>query len=243
MRALMRFTMALPVVALLSIVGATQASASIDMVVVRSTGAPFERGTMIDGSVPLKLESGWSVTLVASDGSYVTMSGPSEQIPAEARNSSNGDPKILEVLRALLAAQERSTAALGVVRSADGEVQYTTLPDAWAVNTDRSGPRCIKSNVANLWRQDASSNASMSIMTAGNTRTARASWAAGRNMLPVSGASFSNGGTYIFETNGRRTRLTMYVMPTGLTGAAEQAAWMAQTGCEAQAIAMLEAIR
>ena len=219
------------------------ASAAVDMVVIRSEGAPFEPGSMIDGSVPLKLEAGWTVTLVASDGTHVTLSGPSERAPAEGRdNSGTEDPKIINVLGALIADREKSTLALGSVRSTGGG-DFGPLPDAWAVNVENSGSWCIRREQALLWRHDATNRARLTVRLAAGARTAQADWAAGRNTLSLSGAGFRDRTRYMFELDGKRTELMLHVMRPDLTTAVEQAAWMAEAGCKEQALAMLEAIR
>ena len=58
-----------------------------EMVVVHVKGAPFERGAVINGDRRLKLEAGWSLTLVASDGTFVTLKGPSHSAREASRAS------------------------------------------------------------------------------------------------------------------------------------------------------------
>lgn len=243
MKSFMRKAFALSFVALAWVATAPSAFAVVDMVVVHVVNAPFKPGTIIDGSQPLKLEAGWSVTLVAADGSFVTLKGPSDRVPAKQRSSRSGDPKLIEALRALLAAEEISTAALGVVRSANGETSRAALPDAWAVNVFRSGSRCIRHRVVTLWRDDAVRSANLRIRSSGGGRMATTNWPAGHDLLKVDGAGFRDGGRYLFDVDGRRVDITMHVMPRGLTRLAEQAAWMAESGCREQALTLLQKVR
>ncbi len=228
-------------ISLTAIAAAGAAEGAMEMVVVHVEGAPFKRGTVIDGSRALRLQAGWVVTLVGSDGSFVTLKGPSETRPARKKRSPKTDSKIVEALGALLGADERSTAALGVVRSASAR-SNAPLPDAWAVNVERSGVRCIAPDVAVLWRSDTRRDAPLSIRRVGGTRTARAVWPRGQELLPLNGKVFRDSHDYAVTVDGRLVKITVNVMPSGLDSAVEQAAWMARSGCQAQAIALIDRI-
>lgn len=228
---------------LFSVVAVSPALASVDMVVLHVTGAPLKRGSVIDGSVAIKLETGWSVTLVAADGSVVKLVGPSELVPANASRTSASDPKLIEVLKGLLSADERSTASLGVVRSGDGPAQLSSLPEAWVMSVNQSGARCIKPDVAKLWREDSAKAINLVIKQASGVRSANARWPAGSDTLAINSASFRDGSTYVIELGGKRTSVTVHVLPSDLDGLAAQAAWMAQSGCKEQALTLLETVR
>jgi hypothetical protein len=116
------------------------------------------------------------------------------------------------------------------------------MPDPWAVNIDRSGPRCIQREVVVLWRHDAAATQKVTISRANASMAAEAEWAAGDNLLPVSGKRFRDRAQYRVEHGNRQVSLTMHIVPKKITGPAEQAAWMAQTGCRTQALAMLDSI-
>ena len=242
MKTFIRVAFTATLLAMASALTVSPASASVDMVVVHATGAPFARGTVIDGSLPLRLESGWSVTLAASDGTFVTLTGPSERVPAEAIRGGDGDPKIIEALGALLSARETSTAALGVVRSGRGNAEMTP-PDPWAVSVERSGARCIPADVTRLWRHDSSKSIDLTITKKGGAKSAHARWAAGQETLMLDSSSFRDGANYTMTLEGRQVNLTIFVVPAAASGIVEQAAWMAQIGCDEQAIALLDNMR
>ncbi len=150
-----------------------------EMIVVHVEGAPFERGAVIQGNRPLKLESGSVLTLVSSDGTFVTLKGPFNSVPRQAKNARPGDSKIIEALGALLTGERRSTAALGVMRSAS-RIPDASPPNAWAASVERSGVRCVRSDVAMLWRSDAQSAADLKIIHAAGSRSSKATWPAGQ---------------------------------------------------------------
>ena len=213
-----------------------------EMIVVHVEGAPFERGAVIQGNRPLKLESGSTLTLVSSDGTFVTLKGPFNSVPRQAKNARPGDSKIIEALGALLTGERRSTAALGVMRSAS-RIPDASPPNAWAASVERSGVRCVRSDVAMLWRSDAQSAADLKIIHAAGSRSSKATWPAGQETLALKGDAFRDGESYAIVVDRRRVDITMHVMPRGLTGQVQQAAWMARAGCRSQALALIDQIR
>ena len=212
------------------------------MVVVHVEGAPFERGAVIEGNRPLKLEAGSALTLVASDGTFVTLKGPFNSVPKQAKNARPGDSKIIEALGALLTSERRSTAALGVMRSAS-RIPDASPPNPWAASVERSGVRCVRSDVAMLWRSDAQRAVNLRIIHAAGSRTSKARWPAGQETLALKGDAFRDGESYAIVVGQRRVDITMHVMPHGLNGPVKQAAWMARAGCKSQALALIDQIR
>lgn len=219
---------------------------SYEMVVLHSEGAALKRGAVIDGNQSLALKAGSSVTLVGADGKTVTLQGPATGKPAELAGGdtagAKSSKKVVAILGALLSNEERSTRALGVVRSA-GPSGSAKLPSEWAVNVEQSGVKCVSGDQVKLWRADASQTAKLQIRRAHSARTATAEWPAGQEFLPVSSKVFSDGQNYIVSVNGRTAELKINVLPAGLNSPTEQAAWMARNNCRDQALAMVDRIR
>lgn len=222
--------------------GLAAVESASEMIVLHVDGAPLKRGQVIDGSMPLKLESGWSVTLASSMGSFITLTGPSETIPAQSKSAVSGDSTIIETLGALLTTEKNSTAVLGVVRSATLNEDYS-LPVAWAVNVEQSGTRCIQSSVALLWRKNHEQASVLLISRSKKARISRVTWPAGQQYLSVNSSSFEDGNSYVFHLDGRSVELKIQVMPSRQTSAVEQAAWMTRAGCKGQAVALIDTIR
>ena len=213
-----------------------------EMIVLHVEGAPLKRGQVIDGTSPLRLETGWSVTLASSKGFIVSLTGPSESIPSQITSAQPGNSMIIETLGALLRAEKDSTAVLGVVRSSALNSEYS-LPVAWAVNVEQSGTRCIQSSVALLWRRNHEHAAELLINRSKSARIARVTWPAGQEYLSVNSSSFEDGESYIFHLDGRAVELKIQVMPSRQTSPVEQAAWMTRAGCNGQAVALIDTIR
>lgn len=219
--------------------------ASYEMVVLHAEGAALKRGAVIDGNQSLTLRAGSKVTLVGADGKTVTLQGPSTGKPASlaggASTGAKAPKKVAAILGALLSSEERSTRALGVVRS--GGPATAKLPNEWAVNVDQSGTKCVSGDSVKLWRPDAGKVATLMIRRAQSARTAKAEWPAGQEYLPVSSKVFEDGQNYIISVNGRSAEMKFNVMPADLDNPTEQAAWMARNNCRDQALAMVDRIR
>lgn len=216
---------------------------SYEMVVLHTEGSALKRGAVIDGNQTLTLKSGAKITLVGADGKTVTVQGPSSAKPAaHANTGAKSSGKVAAILGALLSNEERSTRALGVVRSAS-PTGSDKLPDAWAVNVEQSGTKCVGADVVKLWRADSTIAANLQIRRAQSARSAKAEWPAGKEYLSVNAKVFKDGQNYIVSVNGRSSEIKINVMPTGLDSPTEQAAWMARSNCRDQALAMVDRIR
>lgn len=219
---------------------------SYEMVILHVEGTALKRGAVIDGNQPLALKSGAKVTLVGADGKTVTLQGPSTGKPADlggkTATGAKSPGKVAAILGALLSNEERSTRALGVVRSA-GPAGPAKLPDAWAVDVGQSGAKCVGPDVVKLWRADTGAAAKLQIRRVQSARSAKAEWPAGQEFLSVNARVFQNGQNYIVSVNGRSAEMKISVMPSGLNTPGEQAAWMARNNCRDQALAMVDRIR
>ena len=70
-----------------------------------------------------------------------------------------------------------------------------------------------------------------------------ATWPAGQETLALKGGAFRDGENYAILVGRRRVDITMHVMPHGMNGEVQQAAWMARAGCRSQALALIDQIR
>jgi len=210
-------------------IGSAQTGPAIKMLVVHVTGAPFERGSIIDGSSELNLKEDASVTLASADGSIVSLEGPTQVVPAISVGANPSDPGLIE--------------ALGAFLRAEGNDDADPLPDPWAVSVNQPGTGCIRPTSAMLWCQNGESAERLTIVEAGGTRPAKTTWPAGRDTLSFSGSVFADGKRYVFNVGGKTADVTMHVMPQKFTTLLEQSAWMARVGCKHQALTLLELLR
>lgn len=214
------------------------------MVVIKAQGAGLEEGQIIDGTAPLRLEAGAQVVLIGANGATVTLNGPYNGAPAAARGDRVQNPDIVKALGALLSSRKYSTASLGVVRSANADAtRLALLPDPWLVDISGSGPRCVRSDIVVLWRDDAAADTTLTISRRGAALTAQAEWAAGDNVLPLTSDRFRDGGRYTLEIDDERILVTIHMLPDEFTEIGQQAAWMAESGCAGQALALLDTVQ
>lgn len=246
MKSLINSAVSILFLAAISLAVVQPAKAAIDsnseMIVLHVEGAPFTRGQVIDGNSPLVLEKGWSVTLASSEGSFFTLTGPSNSIPAAMKVGRANNHMIIETLSALLRAEKNSTAVLGVVRSAAGNPEDEPGV-AWATSIERSGTRCVKSDVTLLWRRNFKDTAKLSIKRNNSASFATTVWPAGQEYLSVMSSAFQDGESYVFSMGSHSVELKMRIIPSVHTSPVAQAAWMTRAGCRSQAVTLIETIR
>lgn len=240
-------TLAASVFALMTAAFPGQADAG-QMVVIDSTVPSLGAGTVIEGDKQIDLAAGQKVTLLSTDGSSKTLTGPYSGKPAEGSTASGEDSKMMGALSALFAQQKKSTASLGAVRSATSATAEIPVPSAWVVSVENSGDRCIRKgeNKVVLWRKDASSDAKFSLELTGSLlkkKMPEAKWPAGRDRVALPGNFFSDNDTYKAKLDNNTVTLTFHTMPGDLDNPAQEAAWMASHGCTAQAMALLNNLR
>ena len=219
-----------------------KAQTSGQMVVIKASGVALQEGQVIDGHQVLRLDSGSSVTLIGSNGSTVTLTGPYQQAPASGMAGQAEDPNIVKALGKLISGRKYSTASLGVVRSATAQTGIAHLDDPWMVSVESSGARCIRPGIVVLWREDSSNKSMVTISRSSAGLTAQADWAAGDNVLPLASERFRDGGTYKLDVDGNKVAFTVYVLPEEYSEPGQQAAWMVQSGCTNQALALVDGI-
>src|SRR5215469_15605865 len=111
-------------------VGTAPVAVAAELVVVEARGVSLKQGDVIDDAKPLTLKEGQLVTLVAENGSILTLRGPYDQAPA----AGSGGIDVASALGALTTGSARNVA--GVVRAAAVDVH---LPAPWLVDLSHPG--------------------------------------------------------------------------------------------------------
>lgn len=211
-----------------------------DMVVIQSSGTPLAQGTMIDGSQTLTLAEGASVTLISSDGTPVTLSGPYTGTPASSA-AGNGNSGVATAIAGLFSGPKTSTASLGAVRAAKDVQAEAKAPEPWVVSVEGSGNRCIENGPTTLWRASGDKAAKLTLND--GIRKASAPWPAGKTKMSVPAGYFKDGKTYTAAIEGgEAVELQVHVVPGNLS-TVEKVAFMANKGCSDQAISLLGQIK
>src|SRR5215469_844966 len=142
----MRATGRFPALALAALmIGPASLAVAAELVVVEARGVSLKQGEVIDDAKPLTLTDGQLVTLVAENGSILTLRGPYDQAPA----AGSGGVDVASALGALKTGSARNVA--GVIRAAAVDVH---LPAPWLVDLSHPGVACLrKDETPVFWRE------------------------------------------------------------------------------------------
>jgi hypothetical protein len=234
----MRATGRLPALAAALILGTASAATAAELVVVEARGGvSLKQGDTVDDAKPIKLEDGQMVTLVAEDGSILTLRGPYDQTPT---GGGSGGVDVANALGALAAGKAEDVA--GVVRSANTEVH---LPAPWLVDVSHPGVACLRPGEQPvLWRASDAGSGTLTMMPSDRSWRAQAPWPAGSPTLQAPGNfPIKDGRTYLADFGGKPVAVTLTQIPPKVTNPKMQAAWMLEKGCVAQAEALLKTVR
>jgi hypothetical protein len=221
--------------ALLGSLAATAATAA-ELVVVEARNVELKQGETVDGSKPLTLKEGQAVTLIADDGTILTLRGPYDRAPG------SGGVNVSEALEALTTKNAVRNVA-GVVRTGEGAVR---LPSPWLVDVSHPGTACVRPGEKPvLWRdRGAGGGDKITVMPADRSWLASTEWPRGSaTMLAPSNFPIRDGRTYLVDFGDKAVAVTLSEISPAAGNPRMQAAWMVEKGCVAQAEALLRTIR
>ncbi len=227
----------LPALAAALILGTASAATAAELVVVEVRGGvSLKQGDAVDAAKPIKLEDGQMLTLVADDGSILTLRGPYNDPPSGGK----GGIDVASALGALSTGKAQNVA--GVVRSANIEVR---LPSPWLIDISHPGIACVRPDEQPvLWRQGDAGSGTLTLMPSDRSWRAQAPWPAGSpTMQAPSNFPVKEGRTYLADFGGKPVAVTLTQIPPKVTNPKMQAAWMLEKGCVAQAEALLKTVR
>ena len=233
----MRATGGLPALAFAAlIVGAASAAMAAELVVVEARGVGLKQGDVIDDAKPLTLQDGQLVTLVAENGSILTLRGPYDQAPS----AGGGGVDVASALGALTTGGARDVA--GVVRTAAAGVH---LPSPWLMDVSHPGVACLRQGEHPvLWRASDAGSGTLTMIPADRSWRAQTQWPAGSPTLQApSNFPIKDGRTYLADFGGKPVAVTLTQIPPKVTNPRMQAAWMLEKGCVAQAEALLKTVQ
>ncbi|MEO5365738.1 MAG: hypothetical protein H7831_05185 [Magnetococcus sp. WYHC-3] len=210
------------------------AQAASGWVVMKSQAEGFKPGQAIADGQSVKLEAGKALTLISSSGKTLKLSGPFEGVPG-AENVAGAGSQMVDSLRNLVAKREQSTSSLGVTRAASME---RSLPDPWLVDVSHEGHRCIQEGrPLVLWRTFSESNAPVVLTETRTGWRGEVTWPAGYSKLAADPSMpLTDGSRYTVDASGRELSITLHVIPAAVAQGAVLSAWLAEAGCEEQAL-------
>ena len=214
---------------------APSAATAAELVVAEARGVSLKQGDVLDDAKPIKLKDGQLVTLVAENGSILTLRGPYDQAPAVG----SGGVDVALALDAILTGKSRNVA--GVIRTAAADVH---LPDPWLVDLSHPGIACLRRGETPVFWRESDTGRVLTMTPSDRSWHGQAQWPAGSTTMAAP-ASFTikEGRTYLADFGGKPVAVTLTRLPPALSNPRMQAAWMLEKGCVAQAQALLKTLR
>lgn len=216
-----------------------------DLVVIKSNVQALAKGAVIDDAKPISVGAGQSVSLVSSTGAVVTITGPFEGAPSQrAGGGGTGDGRLVASLATLLQGHGADSSQLGATRAGEAEVP----DDPFHVNITRSSDHCVPAGTAlKLWRPTAakSERGKLKSLETGGLQK-EFTWAAGEMLADwPAGVPLKDGAAYLITSADRATpaRIIVHLIPATAGSGVAQAAWMAENGCNDQAMSVIAALR
>ena len=207
-----------------------------ELVVVESVGIHLDPGTSVDGSKPLSLLDGQTVTLLTASGQIVNLEGPSEAAP-EAGLKGGGSRDVQTAMAALITERHVRTSEVGVVRGAS-EVK---LPDPWVVDVSHPGTSCVQAGKpVVLWRVQDLRETRVDFAPKDRSWNVSGTWPASADRLSMPASMpLRDHWDYIVLLGDRAAPVTVRLIPPAVNNDAMRAGYMIVAGCENQLNALL----
>ncbi len=215
-----------------------------EMLVIGAEGSDLAEGDIVDSATPLHLAAEARLTLIAEDGTAVTLEGPYDGAALAEAPASAEERTLFRALGTLFAAGGgRQGATKGATRGGAGGA----TGDAWLIDTATQGHGCARAGEpVELWRAKSDKASALKLTHRGARTSAEVDWPTGAATLEWPAAvPLESGAEYSMRLKGvlvART-LTLHLVPSNLPSDAHRAAWMAQHGCLSQARALLAQVR
>ena len=241
MKSMFKLAFGATALAAVSVMGVGAANAADQLVVIKTAGSSYQPGEGLSSATAITLPDGASITVMSQSGATVTKSGPFEGVISTA--TSGADTGIVPSLQGLFSGPKKSTASLGVVRSAGATTD--DVPSAELVSVDLSGTRCIASDGrVSFYRAQADQTVRFGLAEKNGVWAGSTTWNAGGQVKTLpSSVRLNDGATYVATLEGKVSEVTVHRMPGNLASDVEQLKWMADTGCKSQALAKLAALQ
>ncbi len=215
-----------------------------ELVVFSSQGGDFSPGDTLDGSMPLRLEAGQRLTLIADNGRILRLSGPYHQAPQPPGKDKNRQG-LSKALKSLVVPFHVTMGGLGGTRDTEflqGLLARGWVPDPWLIDVTRAGDHCLREgSPAVFWRPSPDSETAILLRDRQREWVARTRWPRGMDKLASPGTmTYRDGGGYEVIMNGQRTALTLHIIPQTVKSKGALAAWMNEKACSAQTVALLQ---
>ncbi len=219
----------------------TPALNAAELVVIASSNSDFKAGQVVDSSSDIKLANDATLTLISESGKVFALKGPRSGV-VEVKGSADKNGGLISSIKNILAGEKTEVTTLGVMRSIGAPERPS---DPWAIIAGKTGKYCVTvSKPVVLWRANGQKTRNLILINLNNNHKVKTVWSSGQNILywprlmPL-----VDGATYRVDLAGesKLPKLTVTMVPDQPTQA-HAAVWMAQNGCEQQALRLLQSI-
>lgn len=215
-----------------------------ELVVIASTDPALKPGSKVDASHEIRVAADAEVTLIASNGQSMRLSGPFEGVLESPSGPS--DPGLVDSLSRLIAVENSPSATLAVFRSGPQKLS-AGRPDIWGLHIARAGRYCVRDDrPIMLWWPQSRAGARITITRVDDdAQSVSLRWPAkGKSRPWPPELPLTDGASFLarFTSRSPGIRLDVVVMPSLATDA-HRTAWMADHGCTFQALRALNALR
>jgi len=237
MRGLFAFLIAL-------VFGMDTAALASEMVVLSSSYAHFTPGQIINDDDGIALPEGTRLSLITMSGDSLVLEGPFTGTPGKDSPPSDDAYDVVSILSKFISSGGIDTTRLAVTRSKDrrGSLQINPM----AIDARRNGRQCVSSDSdIMIWRTGTLEGSRLIIRKEGSGKETIVLWPKSKDGISwPADIPFADGESYSFAVVGAvQTSITeLSLLPASLITVGEKAAWMAENGCEHQALLLLRSI-
>jgi hypothetical protein len=219
---------------------ASVAARAGELVVIESHGIRLDPGKTIDGSKPLSLLDGQTVTMLTAAGQIVKLEGPSEAAP-ESGVKAGASTDVQTAMAALITERRVRTSEVGVVRG-DDDVK---LPDPWVVDVSHPGTSCVQAGKpVVLWRGQDLRETRVDFAPKDRSWNVSGTWPASADRLAMPASMpLRDNWDYIVSLGDKLAPVTVRLSPPAVNNDAMRAGYMIEAGCDTQLNALLAAWR
>lgn len=193
-----------------------------DYVIYQAKNISLAVGEVLHADENVVLKQGQAVTLINESGNFIDLQGPHS---GAVNDQNEPNPQGLsEALQALLASSN-----------------FKQARSPWVLDVDAGGHQCVEEGQSLvLWKEN--SDTSVLNIAAGTDYASSTNWPAEVNSINApSDVPVIDGENYRFKVGDKESVIRLEVVPANLAPA-QQAAWLNNMGCAAQATALLNQI-
>lgn len=216
-----------------------------DLVILESTSPDYPSGEILDDTTQIELSEDGEITLIAEDGTIISLSGPFIGSPSlDAIQNVSG---VLDALGRLVGTADVSATDIGGVRGDEEGDDFLaravddTRTSPWTLHTNITGAQCVIADAQEIrfWRENADNTEQLRVKHIGTASNNTIEWQAGNQTVTwPSGLPLVANDLYLVRLGDdlRSTTLQLREIPAAVNrDGVAVVAFLAAKGCISQA--------